>query len=71
MHVDIIPKNKLNKGFSKSIEVRSVADIYYGIVPYLGGGPDNFNYSLKVLQYGNIFEKEHQDVIEELGFKIN
>tara|TARA_Y100000114_G_scaffold43773_1_gene39289 strand:- start:8094 stop:9656 length:1563 start_codon:yes stop_codon:yes gene_type:complete len=64
-------KNKLNKGFRQPIGSRDVADIYYGIVPYLGGGPDNFNYSLKVLQYGNIFEQEHPDVIEELGFKIN
>lgn len=64
-------KNILNKGFSQPIGSRDVADIYYGIVPYLGGGPDNFNYSLKVLQYGNIFEKEHPDVITDLGFPIN
>lgn len=64
-------KNKLNKGFSQPIGSRDVAAIYYGIVPYLGGGVKNFNYSLKVLQYGNIFEKEHPDVITDLGFEIN
>ena len=64
-------KNHFNKGFNKSIKARSVADVYYGVYGYFGGGPGNFNYALNVLQYGNIFEKEHANVITDLGFKIN